>query len=84
MVARPSVRRHQESIMSIAGAIVYGLALYVAAGAVTAVAFVTVGLARVLPQPMPATLGARILLLPGSIALWPYILMRWRRARSRR
>jgi hypothetical protein len=31
---------------------------------------------------MPATLGARILLLPGAIALWPYIVLRWRRARS--
>ena len=70
--------------MSIAGAIVYGLALYAAAGAVTALAFVTFGLSRVLPHPMPATLGARILLLPGSVALWPYILIRWFKARGSR
>ncbi|HUI95527.1 MAG TPA: hypothetical protein VLX44_07225 [Xanthobacteraceae bacterium] len=70
--------------MSTAGAILYCLAAYAAVGAVTAVAFVAVGLARVLPHPMPATLGARILLLPGSLALWPYILIRWHRARSRR
>jgi hypothetical protein len=70
--------------MSIPGAIVYGLALYVAVGAVTAVAFVTLGLSRVLPNPIPATLGARILLFPGSVALWPYILIRWSKARGRR
>jgi len=70
--------------MSIAGAIVYCLVGYAAAGAVTAVAFVSVGLSRVLPHPMPATLGARILLFPGSVALWPYILIRWFKARGRR
>jgi hypothetical protein len=64
-------------------AILYALALYVAAGVVTAFAFVSLGISRVLPHPMPATLGARILLLPGSFALWPYILIRWRKARRR-
>jgi len=70
--------------MSIAGAILYGLAAYAAAGAITALAFVSVGIARVLPQPMPVSLGARILLLPGSAALWPYILIRWCKARGGR
>jgi hypothetical protein len=67
-----------------ASVILYGLAMYAAAGVVTALAFVSVGLARVLHPPMPATLGARILLLPGAFALWPYILLRWCKARSRR
>ena len=65
-------------------AIFYGLALYAAAGIVTALAFVSVGISQVLQPPMPATLGARILFLPASFALWPYILIRWRRVRSRR
>ena len=69
--------------MSIAGAIAYALSLYAAAGLVTALAFVTFGISRVLPHPMPATLGARILLVPGSAALWPYILLRWCKARGR-
>ena len=51
------------------------LALYVAVGAVTAVAFVIVGVTRV--QPAPVSLGARILILPGAAALWPYVLLRW-------
>jgi hypothetical protein len=69
--------------MSVSGAIFDAVVLYAAAGAVTALAFVSVGISQVLHPPMPATLGARILLLPGAFALWPYILIRWRKARSR-
>jgi hypothetical protein len=69
--------------MTMPSAILYGLALYAAAGVVTALAFVSFGITQVLHPPMPATVGARILLLPASFALWPYILIRWRKARSR-
>ena len=69
--------------MSVSGAIFDAVVLYAVAGVVTALAFVSVGISRVLPHPMPATLGARILLLPGAFALWPYILVRWCQARSR-
>ena len=55
------------------------LALYAAVGLVTALAFVTFGVTRV--QPASVSLGARILILPGAAALWPYVLMRWVRAR---
>ena len=58
------------------------LGLYVAAGLATAAAFVTVGVAAVLPQPMTFTPGARLLLVPGAAALWPYVLIRWLRARE--
>ena len=54
------------------------LALYAAAGAVTALAFVTFGVTRV--QPEPVSIGARILLFPGAAALWPCVLMRWRKS----
>ena len=66
--------------MSLSGAILFGLALYAGAGAVTALAFAAFGVTRV--QPMPVTLGARILFLPGAFALWPYVLLRWCTARS--
>ena len=62
-------------------AILYALALYAAAGVVTALAFVSVGITQVLHPPMPASLGARILFLPGAFALWPYVLIRWRKMR---
>jgi hypothetical protein len=60
------------------------LALYAAIGAVTAVAFVTFGLARVLPVGTPVTVGARALLIPGAAILWPYVLLRWVKARGAR
>lgn len=60
------------------------LALYGAIGIVTALAFVTFGVARVLPDPAPVSLGARILILPGAAALWPYVLARWLKARGAR
>jgi hypothetical protein len=59
--------------------LLYLLAVYVVAGLVTAVAFVTVGVERV--QPLPVTWGARIL-LPGAFALWPVVLARWRKSRG--
>lgn len=57
--------------------LVYGLALYIAAGAVIAAAFVTFGISRV--APFAATPGARMLFFPGAILLWPYVAVRWMR-----
>ena len=59
------------------------LVLYAVVGAVTALAFVTFGIARVLPAGTPVTLGARVLLIPGAALLWPYVLLRWVKARAR-
>jgi hypothetical protein len=56
------------------------LALYAAIGAVTAVAFALFGVTRV--QSAPVSPGARVLILPGAMALWPYVLVRWIKARS--
>jgi hypothetical protein len=55
------------------------LVAYVAIGFIAALAFIVVGVVRV--QPVPATIGARILLLPGATALWPLVLARWFSAR---
>ena len=55
------------------------LASYAAIGLLTALAFVMVGITRV--QSASVSLGARILILPGAAALWPYVLFRWLRAR---
>jgi hypothetical protein len=57
--------------------VVLALALYPAAGTVIAAAFLVFGVTRVLPAPASITLGARILLFPGALALWPYVLVRW-------
>ena len=57
--------------------LVYALVLYAGLGAVIGLGFVAFGVTRVLGGTYPVTLGARILLLPGAAALWPYVLMRW-------
>jgi len=51
------------------------LVVYLAVGLLTAIAFVASGVTRV--QPAPVTIGARILLIPGAVALWPLIMSRW-------
>jgi len=61
--------------------IVYGFAVYALIGFVIAVAFATFGISRVVPG-ATATIGARILFLPGATALWPYVLVRWLKARG--
>jgi hypothetical protein len=55
------------------------LAVYAAVGLVTALAFVTMGVTRV--QPASVSLGARILIIPGAAVLWPYVLLRWLKAK---
>ena len=51
--------------------------LYAAAGLVISVAFLAFGVTRVLHTPTSVTLGARIMIFPGALALWPYVLMCW-------
>jgi hypothetical protein len=57
------------------------LIAYAAAGLATALAFVTFGVVRVLPNPAPVSIPARILLIPAAAALWPYVLCRWLKTR---
>ena len=54
---------------------------YAVAGAVFAFAFVIWGVQRVDRAAKGAPLGFRLLILPGSMALWPLLLGRWMRAR---
>ncbi len=61
--------------------LIYLLAAYVAVGIAAALAFVTIGVVQV--QPMPVTVGARILLLPGAFVLWPLVVARWLKSRSK-
>lgn len=56
-----------------------GLGLYALLGLIVAISFVSFGVTQV--QPFSMSLGARVLLLPGVAALWPYVLIRWLNAR---
>jgi hypothetical protein len=61
--------------------LLYALTLYIVGGLGVALAFVATGVDRV-SHPMTFTLGARLALFPGAVALWPYVLLRWMKARS--
>ncbi len=79
-IAHSVSRRHGRSCRARVGVtnamiLLVGLALYAAAGVVIAVAFAVFGVTRV--QPMPVSVGARVLIVPGAAALWPYVLVRW-------
>jgi hypothetical protein len=65
-----------------AAALFFALALYIAAGIAVGLAFVLFGVTRALSHPTPVSAGARILLLPGSVLLWPLVLRRWLKLRS--
>jgi hypothetical protein len=67
---------HPGAIMHpVVAVLLNALAAYAAIGIVAALAFVVFGVTRV--QGAPISLGARILLVPGAAALWPYVLLRW-------
>jgi hypothetical protein len=68
----------------VATILVRGLELYALAGIVTALAFLSFGMAHVLPSRPQVTLGARLLLFPGAVGLWPVIVGRWVKARGER
>ncbi|MGB0085420.1 MAG: hypothetical protein WBP94_08635 [Rhodomicrobiaceae bacterium] len=61
--------------------VLYGVAIYLAAGLLVALSLVTFGIARVLSERRPASIGARLLLVPGATVLWPYVLVRLIRGR---
>jgi hypothetical protein len=67
-----------------ATALFSALALYIATGIAVGIAFVLFGVTRVLAHPTPVSAGARILLLPASVFLWPLVLCRWLKPQSRR
>ncbi len=55
------------------------LAIYLALGAIFAVSFAAFGVTRLDPAARGATLGFRLLILPGAAAFWPLLLRRWLR-----
>lgn len=66
-----------ETIVLAANVLLIVLAVYAAIGVAFALAFVTVGVARVDAAARGAPLGFRILIFPGSVALWPMLLWKW-------
>ncbi|HXV75474.1 MAG TPA: hypothetical protein VD788_04080 [Candidatus Polarisedimenticolaceae bacterium] len=61
----------------VATAISVGLALYFGAGVLFAIPFVIRGVDRIDEVARHSGWGFRLMILPGSIALWPILLRRW-------
>lgn len=67
--------------MSPARIILLLAAVYLAVGAAFATWFVTVGVGRLDPAARAGTRGFRVLIWPGSVALWPILRRATRRRR---
>lgn len=55
---------------------------YAIVGLLFAIAFVSIGVGRVDHAARDASIGFRLIILPGAAGLWPLLLMRWIRARE--
>ncbi|HEX4956169.1 MAG TPA: hypothetical protein VF017_22500 [Thermoanaerobaculia bacterium] len=66
----------------VATACVVALEVYLLLGLVFALAFVRWGASRLDPAAREASWGFRLLILPASAALWPWLALRWWRARQ--
>ena len=60
------------------GVLLIAVAIYLGAGVVFAVAFVTRGAQRIDSQAEGGSWGFRLAILPGCVALWPLLGRRWR------
>ena len=70
--------------MIIVETILVVVTLYVLIGVVFAALFVTVGVSRLDSAAKGGPIGFRIFIFPGSAALWPVMLIKWRHARKAR
>lgn len=65
--------------VTLAGWLVGLAGIYVALGVVFALAFVTKGVGAIDPVAKEGTIGFRLLIFPGAVALWPLLAKRWYR-----
>ncbi len=63
--------------MELTSGILLGVGVYAAVGVVFALAFVLVGVGKVDAGAKGAGLLFRVLILPGTAALWPVMLIKW-------
>ena len=54
-----------------------GASFYVACGIVVAVLFLIFGLRRVDAASIGAPISFKLVILPGLIILWPFVMIRW-------
>ena len=68
--------------MIVAEVMLWAVTAYLAIGLMVGVSFVWKGVSRIDPAAQGASPTFRLLILPGSIALWPWIVQRWLQARN--
>jgi hypothetical protein len=61
----------------IAAAFLILLGIYLACGLVFAIPFALMGVKRIDPHAANGSWGFRLLIVPGTMALWPMLLHRW-------
>lgn len=69
---------------TIARFIVGGVLAYFGLGLLFALPFVVFGVRRIDAGARHATVGFRLIIVPGSMALWPVLALRWLRPASQR
>jgi hypothetical protein len=63
--------------MMIVSIILILAAVYLAAGVVFAIPFVLKGVTKIDEGAHGATWGFKIIIIPGTIVFWPFLLKRW-------
>jgi len=61
----------------IAGTFLIVLGVYLVCGLVFAIPFALVGVKRIDPHAAHGSWAFRLLIIPGTMALWPLLLRRW-------
>jgi hypothetical protein len=59
--------------------LIFGVYLYVTAGALVAIVIITFGFTRLDSEAEHAGIGFRAMVFPGAVALWPILLRRYLR-----
>ena len=62
----------------IAAVILIALGIYLALGLLFAIPFALIGVKRIDPHAAHGSWGFRLLIIPGTMALWPLLVKRWR------
>ena len=73
-------REERRVIQDIAGTGVALVGIYAAIGLVFALAFAWRGASRLDPAAREGTWGFRLLVIPGAVAFWPLLALRWARS----
>jgi hypothetical protein len=68
---------HPMSAEAVASGVVWLAAAYLGAGLLFGVFFLARGIERLDPAARGSSLGFRLIVLPGVVALWPLLAKRW-------